>query len=328
LREKRLNRRHSRNSNSALNSAKSAKNDEFYTQLTDIERELSHYASQLKGQTIFCNCDDPAESNFFLHFLLKFNDYKIKKLITTHYVAEGASYKIEVNNAKTAKEIYQDIKYNCDFNSNWNREMLQAKNVIAPLQGNGDFRSPECIELLQKSDIVITNPPFSLFREFVATLVEYRKKFLIISNDNVITYKEIFPLIKENKVWRGYERVKQFKTAAGDLQSFGNVGWFTNLSTTKRNDCITLYETYSLVKYPKYDNYDAIEVSKVAEIPKDYDGCMGVPITFLDKYNPKQFEIVGQTGVIEPDGICIEYKGGRPYIKGKRMYSRIIIRRR
>ena len=315
-----------RSSNFALNSARKAKNDEFFTQMPDVENELRHYSKQLKGKIIFCNCDDPAESNFFLYFVTRFKELKLKKLITTHYKLEGQSYKIEVKNGDTAERIKETIKH--DFHSSINRKVLQSLGVITPLQKNGDFRSPECIECLRQSDAVITNPPFSLFREYVVQLMEYKKSFLIIGNDNAITYKEIFKMIKENAVWRGYGRVKEFRQIDGTTKKFGNVGWFTNLNTSKRHEELTLYKRYTPKDYPKYDNYEAIDVSKVAGIPMDYDGCMGVPITFLDKYNPEQFEIVGLTGVIDPVDICIENKSGRPYINGERLYARILIRKR
>lgn len=252
--------------NSNLHKAKKEKNDEFYTQLTDIENELKHYKSHFKNKIIFCNCDDPEQSNFWKYFYLNFHVLGLKKLISTHFDKEKPTYKMEY----TGKE---DI-------------------VISQLEGNGDFRSNECIELLKESDIVVTNPPFSLFREYVAQLMEYKKKFIIIGNKNAITYKEFFPLLKNNEVWIGYYNVKEFKKPDGTFQKFGNIGWFTNLDHNKRHEELILYKTYNEKEYPKYDNYDAINVDKVQDIPIDYDGVMGVPITFLDKYCPEQFEIV------------------------------------
>ena len=306
-------------SNSTLRSAKSAKNDEFYTQLPDIENELRHYTSQLKGKTIFCNCDDPAESNFFLYFILNFKKLKLKRIITTHYIPEGQSYKIEIGDADMAKRIGETIKHGYDFNSEVNRVALQSFDVIAPLEGNGDFRSSECIELLKQSDVVITNPPFSLFREYVAQLIEYESIFLIIGNDNCRTYKDCFKLIKENKIWCGYNRVKELKQRDGTMRQFGNVGWYTNLDVSIRHEELKLYKTYNAKEYPKYDNYDAIEVSKVAEIPVNYDGVMGVPITFIDKYNPEQFEIIGLG--ISNSGLEV---GVKPYKEKHKKYRKEI----
>ncbi|MDR1696488.1 MAG: adenine-specific methyltransferase EcoRI family protein [Endomicrobium sp.] len=303
--------------NKTLHKAKVQKNDEFYTQLPDIENELKHYKEQLKDKIVFCNCDDPhcdfrkkcdwnnilfspcqncdeKMSNFWKYFVINFKYLGLKKVIATHFGKN--SYKLE----------YDGIN----------------KPVKAKLKKDGDFRSPECIELLKKADIVITNPPFSLFREYVAQLMEYNKQILIIGNDNAIAYKGIFKLIKDNKIWRGYNKVKKFVQPDGSIKQFGNVGWFTNLDVNKRHEKLTLYEKYDPIKYPKYDNYDAIEVSKVAEIPCDYDAAMGVPATFIDKCNPEQFEILGQTG------IDIIIQKGRPYINGKRLYTRILIKKR
>ena len=263
-------------SHKSLSSAKKAKNDEFYTQLSDIENELKHYKDHFKDKVVFCNCDDPEESNFWFFFRRKFEDYGLKKLISTHYVENGSSYAL-ITYSKNG--TIQKIK----------------------LEGNGDFRSEECKKYLEEADIVCTNPPFSLFREYVAQLMEYDKKFLIIGNQNAITYKEIFPLIKDNKLWLGMNPVKEFKKPDGTIQKFGNICWFTNLTNNKRNEELILFRRYSddPSKYPKYDNYDAINVDKVADIPCDYNGVMGVPITFLDKYNPNQFEIVGSSGTFE-----------------------------
>jgi len=335
------------NTNSLFHSAKKAKNDEFYTQLPDIENELCHYTNQLKGKTIFCNCDDPAESNFFFYFVSKFKALKLKKLITTHYQAEGKSYKIEVGNADMAKKITDIIKQGYDFNSDMNRNILQSFDVITPLQKNGDFRSTECIELLKQSDVVITNPPFSLFREYVSQIVEYGKKFLIIGNTNAIAYKEIFKLIKENKLQTGYTNfnvgmyfmVPDYYDTYKEMRNgkkyvrVSTSCWFTNLEVAKHNAELTLYKHYTPKEYPKYDNYDAIEVSRVAEIPMDYDGVMGVPITFLDKHNPKQFDILGMSASAgyneEIVGIpFLGNKDARPLNNGKNKYARIFIKKR
>ena len=262
--------------NKNLTRAKKVKNDEFYTQYDDIEKECERYRDQFYGKIIYCNCDDPESSNFFLYFANNFKFFGLKKLITTHYDAEKPTYKLELT-----EEMIEDGAVTAEC----------AKKT--PLKGNGDFRNQESIELLKEADIVITNPPFSLFREYVAQLIEYDKNFLIIGNDNAITYKETFKLIKDNKIWLGYTRVKEFVQPSGEVKKFGNIGWFTNLETEKRHQELILYKKYNPEEFPKYDNYDAIEVSKVVDIPQDYDGVMGVPITFLDKFNPEQFEIVG-----------------------------------
>lgn len=295
--------------NKNLRKAKKEKNDEFYTQITDIEKELKHYKEQFKDKIIFCNCDDPEYSNFWRYFQLNFNHLGLKKLISTHYDDEKSTYKLEYDG---------------------------KEKVTTQLKQNGDFRSPEAIEILKEADIVVTNPPFSLFREYMAQLMEYEKDFLIIGNMNAITYKEVFPLLKDNKVWLGYNS-GAFKFEVPDSYNkknieigedgkkyakLGNITWFTNLDVKKRHEKLILYKTYNPEEYPKYDNYDAIEVNRVANIPMDYDGVMGVPITFMDKYNPEQFEILGQTGV------DIELEKGRPYINGKRKYARMLIKRK
>lgn len=334
------------NNNTGLTSAKNAKNDEFYTQLPDIEKELIHYKSQLKCKAVFCNCDDPAESNFFFYFVLKFKELKLKKIITTHYVPEGSSYKIEVSDANTAKKIATSIKQGYDFNSESNLSVLRALGIVTPLLENGDFRSPECIELLRQADVVITNPPFSMFREYVAQLVEYEKKFIIIGNTNSLTYKEIFKLIKENKLrtgytnfnvgmyfvvpdhWEDYHRIENGRK----LVRVSTSCWFTNLEVQKHKEFIKLYKRYTPMEYPKYDNYDAIEVSRVAEIPMDYDGAMGVPITFLDKYNPEQFEILSSNDFRVNQDIPFKEHGlikdKDSAINGKPTYVRIVIKRK
>ena len=257
--------------NKHLTNAKKNKNDEFFTQLPDIENELRHYQNHFKNKVVFCNCDDPSFSNFWKYFHLNFQKLKLKKLISTHYSKEGSSYKMEYSGGNDSD---RDV------------------GIKTPLIENGDFRSQECIELLKKSDIVVTNPPFSLFREYVAQLTEHNKKFIIIGSLNAIAYKGISPLIKNNKLWLGYNYVKEFIQKDKTLKKFGNVIWFTNCSITKRLEKIQLTEIYTHEKYPKYDNYDAINVDKVNEIPKDYNGVMGVPISFLAKYSPTQFEII------------------------------------
>ena len=327
-----------------LAKAKDAKKDEFYTQLPDIEKELMHYKSYFRDKVVFCNCDDPYESNFFKYFALNFNALGLKKLMATCYNGSPVSgnellldfgdtvddpkkvaYKVEISevtdcNGDGAVDL-SDV-----------RTLLQNdKNVISILKGNGDFRSAECIALLKEADIVVTNPPFSLFREYVAQLVEYQKQFLIIGNKNAITYKEIFPLIKNNKLWVGYRGFSggmwfyadyEGKTEKFiDGQKVINVPsiWFTNLDHRKRHEDLVLYKRYSPDEYPKFDNYDAINVDKVSDIPYDYDGVMGVPITFLDKYNPEQFEIIKFRKGDDDKDLTIN---------GKSPYFRILIRRK
>ena len=331
--------------NTNLRNAKNAKNDEFYTQLSDIEKEMAHYKDFFKGKIVYCNCDDARESNFFKFFSNNFESLGLKKLITTGYKAEG----------KGVKLVYEGDK-------NGNFMVDDAEVVMTELEGNGDFRSEECIELLKECDVVVTNPPFSLFREYVAQLMEYGKKFIIIGNGNAVTYKEIFPYIKNNELWLGNKSFsggmdfiagENYDSAKCKHPKYDNKGniiinvmmcvWFTNIPHTKRNTPLDLYRKYSNEDYPKYDNYDAIEVSKVSETPTDYDGVIGVPITFLDKSCPAQFEIVGffnnykpetadiENGQIYGDAVKIAstkslFRG--PVVNGKATYFRILIRRK
>lgn len=314
--------------NANLSNAKRAKNDEFYTQLSDIENELKHYKNHFAGKVVYCNCDDVRKSNFFRFFQKKFNDYGLKKLITTSYNENGHG---------------SVLVYEGDTNGNGKLDDNEVK--VSELKGNGDFRSEECIELLKESDIVVTNPPFSLFREFIATLVQYGKKFLVIGNNNAITNKEIFPLIKENKLWLGFSDNKTMEFVMPDSYEKYNyidkkgrkigkvpaISWFTNLEHSKRNDEIILYKKYTPEEFPKYDNYDAIEVSRVCEIPKDYNGVMGVPITFLGKYNPSQFEIVGLTSSSKECtyGLLLsENQSTRAKINSKYIYARLLIKKK
>ena len=333
--------------NSNLNQAKEAKKDEFYTQLSDIENELRHYRSHFQGKTVLCNCDDPYESNFFKYFALNFNALGLKKLIATCYngsPVQGNELMIDFGNfSYEPKKIAYKVEISEVNDSNGDgvinltdvQYLIKNKNnVLSLLKENGDFRSNECIELLKQSDIVVTNPPFSLFREYVAQLIDYGKKFLIIGHQNAITYKEIFPLIMNNKLWLGYGfkgGAAHFVSPYDDVASANDhkkgmirvsgVHWFTNLEIKKRHEELILYSKYNDSEYPRYDNYDAINVNKTNEIPMDYDGVMGVPITFLDKYNPEQFEIIGNE-------ILLDIPKGRGYINGKRMYSRIFIRKK
>lgn len=312
--------------NKNLNAAKAAKKDEFYTQLTDIERELQHYWPHFAGKVVLCNCDDPYESNFFKYFALRFNQLGLKKLICTCYngsPVQGTQLSLfaldaEGNEKKPPYKV--EITEVTDVNGDGAVDLADVeylikndKNVLSILHGNGDFRSEECIELLKQADIVVTNPPFSLFREYVAQLIEYNKKFLIIGNVNAISYKEVFPLIKDNQLWLGPSITsgdRKFNVPSNyPLNAAGcgvdadgkryirvkGVRWFTNLDHSKRHEELDLVCRYSPDEYPSYENYDAIEVSKTTDIPCDYDGKIGVPLTFLDKYNPDQFEIIGQT---------------------------------
>ena len=257
--------------NANLHKARSAKNDEFYTRYTDVEKELTHYKKHFKNKVVLCNCDDPTWSAFWKYFHLNFSILGLKKLISTHYDKEKPAYKME---------------YAGGDDSN-----IEA-GAITPLMGNGDFRIDECLDLLDEADIVVTNPPFSLARSYIATLMKYSKPFLIIGDLNWITCKEVFPLLRNNKIWLGYNNVKEFIQPDGSTQKFGNKLWFTNLDHNKRHEKLFLSKNYSPEEYPHYDNYDAINVNKVSDIPYDYEGVMGVPLTFLNAYNPEQFEIV------------------------------------
>ncbi len=308
--------------NKTLGKAKIVKNDEFYTQLSDIENELRHYKQHFKGKVIFCNCDDPYESNFFKYFAMNFNALGLKKLITTCFATSpvtGKEFQYYVDNGgqlsfvpsandvsiqgKSERKPYKvEITEVTDENEDGRIDladveylMRNKKNMITLLNGDGDFRSPECVELLKEADIVVTNPPFSLFREYVSYLMEYKKQFVIIGNVNAITYKEFFPLLRNNKIWIGFNHVKEFIQPNGTIKKFGNICWYTNLDIKKRHENLILYKNYTPENYPHFDNYDAINVDKTTDIPCDYDGVMGVPITFMDKYSPEQFEIVGYT---------------------------------
>ncbi len=340
---------------STLQNAKRNKADEFYTQLSDIEAELKHYKEQFAGKVVFCNCDDPFESNFFKYFAMNFNFLGLKKLIATCYDSSPIAYtqmsffddaQPTPNKNRHAYKI--EISEVEDYNRDGAVDMSDIewllknkKNSLSLLKGNGDFRSAECIKLLQGADIVVTNPPFSLFREYVAQLIEYGKKFLIIANKNAITYKEIFPLIKAQKLWLGYRNINAdmwfivpenyaYEKIIDGKKTKHIMGcWFTNLDTTKRHEILTLYKQYSPEEFPKYDNYDAIEVSKTADIPYDYDGLMGVPITFLDKYNPEQFEIIDGIGRYSILNNEATKKAGKylSMVNGQAKYFRYIIRK-
>ena len=316
----------SKNSNKNLHKASASKNDEFYTQLIDINNELIRYKEQFKGKVVFCNCDDPKESNFVKYFSINFEHLGLKKLIATHYkdsilFADEAPYKLEYSGNKKGGRL------------------PEANDFMTKLIGTGDFRSEECIAILKEVDIVVTNPPFSLFREFVALLIEHGRKFLILGDQNALTYKDIFKLVQHNKLWLGYENggTKWFQVPMEyDIPtesrkkivdgvkyiSMGRILWFTNLDTTKRHERLNLYKKYSPEEYPKYDNYDAINVNRYMDIPMDYAALMGVPITFIDKYNPDQFEIIGIDRYLEDN----PNYGKRFSIDGNEIYARVIIR--
>lgn len=325
--------------NKNLQAAKAAKKDEFYTQLTDIEKELRHYKEHFQGKTVLCNCDDPRVSNFYKYFSMKFEQLGLKRLICTCY----KNQEVDLFSTHTCEQaVYIDY--------------TGGDENILPLKGDGDFRSQECIELLKQADIVVTNPPFSLFREYVAQLMKYEKKFLIIGNMNAIKYNLIFPYIMNNQIWLGHgfqagnayfsipdDQIINYASGVYNpdtkLVKFRNCAWFTNLDHDKRHEPIILYKKYNATDYPKYDNLDAIEVSKTDEIPEDYFETMGVPITFIDKYCPEQFEILGVYDDKRENLDCFvkgtptyldeghkSYVG--PIVNGKAKYTRILIRRK
>ena len=343
--------------------AKKTKKDEFYTRLEDIEQELKHYKDYFKNKTVFCNCDDPFESNFFKYFALNFNSFGLKKLICTCYagspiVTEQLSLfdvkdlKIKEENSKSPYKI--EITEVNDENGDGAVDMFDVEtllknnnNVLTLLKGDGDFRSEECIEILKESDIVVTNPPFSLFREYIAQLEEYQKEFIIMGNTNALTYKEVFKMFKEDKIRTGYTNFnvgmyffvpyyfeKYHKIENGKkMVRVATSCWFTNLPVLKHNEKLILYKKYNPNNYPKFDNYDAINVNRYNDIPCDYYEYIGVPITFLDKYNPKQFKIIDGLHRYSLYDVC----GTNEYIQknkleatdvnGKSMYFRVIIQR-
>lgn len=337
--------------NTSLGTAKTAKEDEFYTQLSDIEKEMRYYRRHFKGKTILCNCDDPFESNFFKFFVLNFQRLGLKKLIATCYAGSpitGSQLSLcDVlggNESKIGKPYKAIVTTVYDATGDGGVDMLDVaelfksgENELTELEGDGDFRSPECLELLKEADIVVTNPPFSLFREYIATLMDYQKHFIVIGSQNAITYKEIFGYLMRNEMWLGvpfsagnaYFEVPEgadtsrFAKGVYDpetrLVKFRNCCWFTNLDIKKRHEELILVRRYAghEDEYPRYDNYDAIEVSKVAYIPSDYAGVMGVPITFLDKHNPDQFEIVGLSGIDDWFPQTKTYGSKRKMVNGK-----------
>lgn len=312
--------------NENLARAKTSRNDEFYTQLEDIEAEMAYYVGQFRDKVVYCNCDDPAWSKFWKYFDDNFDELGLRGLVSTYHVTGGVAYKSEIRRDGSTG--------------------MKSRSVKTVLESNGDFRSSDCVDILKSCDIVVGNPPFSLFREYVAQLVDYDKKFLIIGNKNALTYKEIFPLIRDNKVWTGVRGFAGgmwfYSESEGKTEKFVdgrrlvNVPsiWFTNMEHSKRHLPLDLTCNYvgNEDVYPRYDNYDAINVSKVVDIPQDYDGVMGVPITFLDKYCPEQFEIIGVT---ESEGCGLSAglfhagsKVKQPLVHGQRVYKRLFIRRR
>lgn len=344
--------------NLGLNKAGIAKKDEFYTQLVDIEKELKNYKKQFRNKIVYCNCDDPYESNFFKYFASNFNALGLKKLITTSYggspIVGGQLPLFEVAGSKGKQPFKIEIKEVPDVDKDGAINLDDVKyllkhdkNTATPLRGSGDFRSEECIKFLKEADIVVTNPPFSLFREYVAQLMDNKKKFLILGDQNAVSYKEIFKFIRENKLWLGYDNggTKWFQVPMDyDIPtesrkkivngvkyfSMGRILWFTNLDTAKRHEELTLYKKYNPEEYPKYDFYDAINVNKYMDIPMDYRGAMGVPVTFLDKYNPKQFEIISSNDIrlnnkvpYKEHGLIKDKDGA---INGKPTYVRIVIK--
>lgn len=347
--------------------AKEAKQDEFYTQMVDIELEMRNYRDQFEDKVVFCNCDDPYESNFFKYFAMNFNFLKLKKLIVTCYDnspfagTQLSLFELYSNLNENEKKAFKiEITEIPDFNNDGAVDLTDVefllnsnKNCMTLLEGNGDFRSEECVALLNESDIVVTNPPFSLFREYISQLIEYKKKFLIIGNVGAVAYKEVFPLIKSNQVWLGqsiHSGDREFRIPDSYVvrsksyreDELGNryvrvvgIRWFTNLNYKERHDNLILYKKYESEEYPKYDNFDAINVKSTQEIPMDYFGVIGVPVTFMDKYNPDQFEIIGMgTGDSAKEiGVTKNYRGRTDLaitINGKSScpYQRILIRRK
>ena len=333
--------------NSNLHDSSRNKQDEFYTNLQLIEDELKHYRAHFKGKRVLCNCDDPYESNFFKYFAMNFNSLGLKSLTATCYAYSciaGKEIDLFTKKTKTPHKIV--ITEVSDVNGDGRVDLADVellikndKNVLTNLDDDGDFRSDECIELLKEADIVVTNPPFSLFREYVAQLMEYKKQFLIVGNMNAVTYKEVLPLIIQNKVWLGYkaghfwfkvpdsyeEKATDFKV--DDLgqkwRRMGNICWYTNLDIDKRHEDMVLFRKYSEAAYPKYDNYDAIDVGRTNDIPCDYYGVMGVPITFMAQHNPDQFEILGDTRYHDGQTVANDIN----VINGKTKFRRILIRR-
>jgi len=293
-----------KSNNSNLGNAKKEKNDEFYTQLSDIENELRHYKEQFKDKIVYCNCDDPEWSNFWIYFSRNFEHLGLKKLISTHYEKDKPSFKLEIQ-----RDINSDNKIN------------HMDTIKTDLKQNGDFRSDECIELLKEADIIVSNPPFSLFREYVEQLEEYNKKYLIVGSMNAITYKDIFKHILEGNIWLGNTEVKKFIKPNGEIEKFGNICWFTNLNHNKRNEKLILWKEFNSDIHKFYDDYKILNIDKVSDIPLGYTDLMAVPISYLNKHNPNQFEILGIANSARYIGVeC------KTLINGRKIYNRIIIK--
>lgn len=335
--------------NRNLHAARATKQDEFYTQLSDIERELRHYSHHFKGKTVLCNCDDPKVSSFFTYFSRKFKDLKLKRLITTCYQNQDANLFSAHEGKLGVYLVYEGER------TPGGRVPTAERIGIFPFDGDGDFRSEECIALLKQADIVVTNPPFSLFREYISQLVEHDKKFVIVGNKNAVTYAEMFVLIKENRLWLGntpmgsdmlfevseglakhlLENKKEgsaYRMVNGRVMARSQSCWFTNLDIARRHEDLTLYRSFDLESYPKFDYYRAVNVDRTAEIPSDYQGVLGVPISFLDKYNPSQFEIVDANTIRRSNDVPTKSHGlikdKESAINGKPKYVRIPIRRK
>jgi hypothetical protein len=336
----------SENTNTYLQAAKSNRDDEFYTTLECIEKELTHYHAQLSGKTILCNCDNPFVSNFCRYFIIHFREIGIKRLICSSYASSPMFIRrislIGVPDDVQAYALDVDEDNYDDFMSVWShsdKDSILKSGYVYALNGNGSFDSDECIDLLEKSDVVITNPPFSMFRDFISLLEGYDKKYLVIGNQNALMYKEIFPLVKDNKAWLGYNngdmsfrvpddteprKTRYWVDSTGQKwRSLGNAMWFTNLDVDRRHERIVLENSYNENDHPQFDNYEAIYVSKVSDIPKDFWGVMAVPLTILGKYNPNQFEIIGEAN----HGSDNPFDLFKPILNGKAVYKRILVRR-
>lgn len=341
------------NKNEDLRKANKAKKDEFYTQLSDIEKELNNYRKEFKDKVVFCNCDDPYESNFFKYFAMNFNFLGLKKLVATCYATSPVAYTqlslfdiggLKIQRKSTQKAYKIEITEVNDNNGDGAIDLSDVeyliknkKNTLSLLKGDGDFRSEECVNLLKEADIVVTNPPFSLFREYVAQLVEHNKQFVIMGNTNALSYQEVFRLFQRDKIRTGYTNfnVGMYFFVPDDTEKYHKISngrkmvrvstscWFTNLPVKRHNEKLVLYKEYNCKDYPFYDNYKAINVDKYIEIPNNYFDEMGVPVTFLDKYNPKQFDILGIMATTKINDINFGY----PYLNGKRLYARVIIQR-
>lgn len=321
--------------NGSLYKARNAKDDEFYTQISDIEKELKNYKDQFKDKHVFLNCDDPEISNFWRYFVINFHNLELKQLTSTHYREDKSTYRQDMYRQGEEPE---QVNKNISLFNTLNDERFIGYET--PLKGNGDFRSKESLQILKTCDIVVTNPPFSLFREYINQLIEFDKKFIVIGSQNAVTYGDIFPLFQNNKMWLGYKSGDMaFKVpehyeprntrfwideTGQKWRSMGNICWYTNIEHDKRYEELFLYKTYNPKEYPKYDGYDIINVDKVKDIPMDYDGLMGVPITFLSKYNPNQFDILGLAN-------SARYIGDFEWITliaGRKIYNRILIKRK